>query len=249
MASNHAAHSIARRSWVALFVAIALLVVSGVGYRAVASRHADWIAIPPLPAGGLTQLPLQVGDWSGQDSPLDARTVEILDADDHLNRVYKIRGGQGVGLFVAVRRRDVAYGVPAGDLVPHRPQVCYLAHGWTPDETYTAAMEAADGSPLPVRISRFHRGELDTQRVAVLSYYIVDGRRGHSPSEFRPSDWRPKGVARYVAQVEIASPDDFRGRSAEGLVRALAADSAPEILTLITKVLEQVGTRADQTPG
>ena len=238
-----------RHSWAAAVAALALLLGSGLGYRAVASRHADWIAIPPLPAGSLAPLRLQVGDWSGEDSPLDAGTIEVLDADDHLNRLYKSRGGEAVELFVALRRRDVAYGVPARDLVPHRPQVCYLAHGWTPDDTYTATMEAADGSSLPVRISRFHRGDLETERVTVLSYYIIVGRRGHSPSELRASGWRPKGVLRYVAQVEVASGDGATRRSAEGSVRAFAAESAPGILTVITNALEQVGPQANQTPG
>ena len=119
----------------------------------------------------------------------------------------------------------------------------------SPDDTYTVVIEAADGSSLPASISRFHRGELETERVTVLSYYIVDGRRGHSPSEVRPPSWRPKGVVRYVAQVEIASVDSAAGRSAEGSVRAFAAESAPEILTLITNALEDVNRRANQTPG
>ena len=235
--------------WVAVLVAMVLLLGSGVGYRAVASRHAHWVAILALPAGTLGQLPLQLSGWSGHDRPLEVRTVEILDADDYLNRVYKTGRGEAVTLFVAVRRRDVAYGVPARDLVPHRPQVCYPAHGWTPDDTFTDVIQVPDGSSLPVRILRFHRGEVETQRVTVLSYYIIDGQRSHSPSQLRPAGWRPKGVVRYVAQVEIARGDSAAGRSAEGLVRAFAAESASEILTLITNALEQVGLRANQTPG
>ncbi|MHC4233946.1 MAG: exosortase-associated EpsI family protein [Planctomycetota bacterium] len=225
------------RHRVAALVALALLVASGVAYRAVVWRVAEFFAIEPIPPGALAVLPRQIGDWTGHDEPLDERTVVVVDADDHLARVYTSDDGEVASLFIALRRRDVAFGVPASALVPHRPEVCYPAHGWTAGETFTAELEAADGSPSPVKIYRFERGELERERVVVLAYYIVDGRRGHSPAQLRASGWRPKGDVRYVAQIEIACNERVFGRPAEELIRAFAADSAADILTLITGVV------------
>ena len=106
----------------AALVATILLIGSGVGYRAVASRVVEFFDIAPLRPGGLAQLPRQLSEWRGRDQPLDERVVDIVRADDHLSRVYERQGREKVSLFVALRRRDVAYGVPARELAPHRPR-------------------------------------------------------------------------------------------------------------------------------
>ena len=242
--TTHGADNLDRRACrVAALFATALLVGTGLGYRAVAARLVDWAAIAPFSPGTLAQLPLQIGDWTGRDQPLDERVIEVVDADDHISRLYTRGGRKAVSLFLALRRRDVAYGVPARELMPHRPEVCYPAHGWMPVGSDTAQVETADGSRLGAQILRFQRGDLDVQRVTVLTYYIVDGRRARSPVELRPSGWRPKGNVRYIAQVEIASTGDLLGLSAEGLVRAFAGESAPDIMTLVTRAVERTHGR------
>ncbi|UCG17295.1 MAG: exosortase-associated EpsI family protein [Phycisphaerales bacterium] len=224
----------------AALVAAALLLGSGIGYRAVASRLSDFIGIAPLPQGTLAQLPLRIGEWVGQDVPVDERILKIADVDDYVNRIYERRGEKATAsLFLAFRRRDVAYGVPVRALMPHHPKVCYPATGWTFEESQQMALEEADGSMLPVEVLRFRRGELEVERVAVACYYIVEGRTGPSVAALRPRGWRPKGDLRYVAQIQIACNEGLLGTSAEEQVRAFAVDSAPAIRSLITRAVKR----------
>lgn len=223
----------------AALLAVALLVGSGVGYRVLASRVTDLFVISPLVPGALAQLPARIGDWTGHDRPLDEWTLEWIHADDHVSRVYTRGATDTVSMIIALRRRDVAYGVPAKELMPHRPENCYPRVGWTPDGVYTVELAAADRTSLPVKILHFRRGELEVERVAVACYYIVDGRRGPSVEMLRPNGWRPKGDVRYVAQIQIACNEGLLGASAEEQIRAFAVDSAPAIRSLITRAVKR----------
>ena len=215
--------------------AIVLLLGSGLAYRAASPRVADIFDIAPLPQGTLNGLSLSLGGWLGENTPIDAGVLRIADVDDYVNRVYQDpQGKDTVSLFVAFRRRDVAYGVPVRELMPHRPEVCYPSVGWKPDGEETTQVPMADGSQLPVRILRFHRGELATERVTVLAYYIVDGSRGIDVASLRPSGgWRPKGLIRYVAQIQIACDERLMGSPPREQVLHFAAASAPAIQSLL----------------
>lgn len=243
--TTQTADNVQRRAFrIAALVAVAMMVASGLAYRAVADLLANWTALAPFPRGTLAELPLRIGEWVGRDDPLDERVVEVVDADDHVSRVYAKGRGEAVSLFIALRRTDIAYGVPARELMPHRPEVCYPAHGWSPDGTHTGQVVAVDGSDVPVRILRFHRREVDIERVTVLTYCIVDGRRADHPAHLRPSGLRPKGNVRYVAQLEISSGGIVFGLSAEGLIRDFASESAPVIMSLISAAVERAHARS-----
>jgi len=231
-----------RHNRIAGSLALLLLGVSGAGHRLLAPRVSVLDDIPEIPQHCLDALPYRVGEWSGADQPVDARTEGILDADDYIRRVYRKRGLQAVGLFVAVRRRDVAFAVPAADLVPHHPEVCYPAHGWKLEDTNVVDLMTQQKRPLPVQVFRFIRSHLETERTTVLTYYVVDGERGYSPTERRPSGWRPKGDFRYVAQVELSGVDGGIARSGESLAMDFALASEAEILSLIDSCLNSAGS-------
>ena len=224
--------------------AIVLLVGSGLAYRAASPRVADIFDIAPLPPGTLNGLPLSLGGWLGENAPIDKDILRIADVDDYVNRVYRDpQGGDAVSLFVAFRRRDVAYGVPVRELMPHRPDVCYPSVGWKPDGEETTQVLMADGSQFPVRIFRFHRGELAAERVTVLVYYIVDGSRSIDVASIRPSGWRPKGLIRYVAQIQIACNERLMASPPRDQVRRFAAASAPAIQSLLRDATSGAATK------
>ena len=51
-------------------VAIAILLVAGFAYRTLSSYYARPSESKLLPPGSLARLPLELGDWRGQDQPL-----------------------------------------------------------------------------------------------------------------------------------------------------------------------------------
>ena len=163
-------HSGQRKSggvWKAAIVAVLFLLLSDRGYRYAAARYAQVGRSVPLPAGTLAQLPMRIGDWTGQEVPLDADVIRGTDTDDRVNRLYR-RGTDDVSFYVA-------YGVRIRDLAPHRPEVCYVGSGWVLEHHRELNLQTTDGAVLPVQIQRFSRGELDKQHVTVLNYYIVNG--------------------------------------------------------------------------
>lgn len=225
---------------VASGVAIALLMLSGVGYRTVAAGYADLSGGTPLPSGTLKRLPLQIGDWAGVEVPLDERIVEATDTDDHVNRQYVRRNGRdAVSLFVA-------YGLRMRDLAPHRPEVCYPGAGWTVDDRRVVDVALDDGSMLPVQIHQFSRGGLKSSRIVVLNYYLIDGLYCPDVSLLRSKAWRPQNDVRYLAQVQVVSAANTSLGSAttDKKVRAFAADSASEIRDLLEAAVALVTSKA-----
>jgi EpsI family protein len=75
----------------------------------------------------LSQVPASAGEWRAtQDIPLETDVMELLKADDTLNRLYSTRQGQSVSLFVAFFKTQ------RGGVTPHSPKVCLPGSGWTP---------------------------------------------------------------------------------------------------------------------
>lgn len=220
---------------VASGVAIALLVLSGVGYRTLAAGYADLSGGTPLPSGTLKQLPLQIGDWAGLEVPLDERIVEATDTDDLVNRSYAhLNGKDKVFLFLAC-------GIRMRDLAPHRPEVCYPGAGWTVDDRRVVDVVLDDGSNFPVQIHQFSRGGLDSSRISVLNYYLIDGVYCPDVSLLRSKAWRPQNDVRYLAQVQVVSAVDtsLGLTTADKKVCAFAADSALNIRDLLERAVAE----------
>lgn len=222
---------------VGVLTALVLVIGSGFGYRLAAGRLARAQGSVPLPRGTLAALPMAIDDWTGRDVPLTDAVVAATDTDDHLNRRYvRSTGLQEVSLFIG-------YGIRIRDLMPHRPEVCYTGAGWALDDTKQVSLSLVDGTDLPSQVQRFRRGGLDTRRITVLNYYIVDGEYCSDVSLLRSKAWKPRSSVAYVAQVQIASGDDALHRSGEAGIRRFAADSAPAIRRLLAEATAQAAAQ------
>jgi hypothetical protein len=72
---------------------IAIVVLVAGVYRtleAYCNRPAESKLLPP---GTLARLPLELGDWRGEDQPLDQRTIEATDTDQS-SRLHPPRSGR-----------------------------------------------------------------------------------------------------------------------------------------------------------
>ena len=215
------------------WVAVGLMIASGVGYRVAAGHLSGLAGSVVLARGTLNALPMEIGRWIGSDAALDPRIVKATDTDDHVSRKYVRNDGRGgVSLFIA-------YGVRFRDLMPHRPEVCYTGAGWILEETTQGTLTIKDDLELPYQVHHFGRGGLDARTVTVLNYYIIDGQFCRDVSLLRSQAWRLSTDVRYVAQVQIArSGRGVRNRSTE-IVSAFAADSAPVIRKTLEDAVEK----------
>jgi EpsI family protein len=205
-----------------------LMLIFGLGYRVLAARLAALVNTTPIPLATLERFPLQIGAWTGQDVPMDEAVVRATDTDAHISRRYSRHNGlESVSLYVAC-------GVRARDLMTHRPEVCYTGSGWTLVDRHSMDLALSDGMTLPCSVFQFSRGALNTESVAVLDYYIVDGQYCRDVSLLRSKAWRGSGTVRYVAQVQIVAPikATLTADSATRTVRAFAVESASSISQL-----------------
>jgi len=219
---------------VAAIAASFLMLVFGLGYHVLAARLAAPINTSPISPTALERLPLQIGSWTGQDAPLDEAVVRATDTDAHISRRYsRHNASESIWLYAAC-------GVRARDLMPHRPEVCYTGAGWTLMNRRSMELPLSDGMKLPCNILEFSRGALNTNRIFVLDYYIVDGQYCHDVSLLRSKAWRGSGTVGYVAQVQIATPITATptADSATRLVSDFAIDSASSIAQLLETVEE-----------
>jgi hypothetical protein len=128
----------------------------------------------------------------------------------------------------------IAYGVRARDLMPHRPEVCYTGSGWILMDKHPMELSLRNGMKLPCYILKFSRGTLNTKKILLLNYYIVDGEYCRDVSLLRSKAWRGSGTVRSVAQVQIAAFETVHLNfdSAERLVCKFASESASSISRL-----------------
>jgi EpsI family protein len=149
---------------------VALLLVVTFGYLARKST-----AEPTLVREPLSLLPMQLGPWSGRQSPdLDERILNLLGVDDYSRRTYAARTEPGwVGLYIGYYASQ-----RQGDTV-HSPLNCLPGAGWTPISQDRATLTVKDTPTAPanreITINRFviQKG-LDRQ--LVLYWYQSHGR-------------------------------------------------------------------------
>jgi EpsI family protein len=212
-----------RRPAIAAAVAAScLMLVFGLAYRVVAAKLEGPVGTAPISPDALARFPLQLGDWVGEDVPMDEAIARATDTDARLNRRYARKGGlEAVSFYVAS-------GVKARDLMPHQPEVCYTGAGWTRMDRRSVELPLGDATKLPCTIMQFSRGALNTQKVVVLDYYLVDGQYCADVSLLRSKAWRGSGTVRYVAQIQIttAITATFDAEAAAKCIRDFALESA-----------------------
>jgi len=219
---------------VAVVAAGFLMLVSTAAYRVLAARLEAPVNTTPISPAALERLPLQIGDWMGREVPLDEAIVRATDTDAHVNRSYsRNNASQYISLYIAS-------GVKARDLMPHRPEVCFTGAGWTLIDKRSKELPLSDGMKLPCNVLQFSRGTLNTTKIVVLDYYIVDGQYCRDISLLRSKAWRGSGTVRYVAQIQIAASaiSNLTADSAARIISDFAVESASSISELFESTEE-----------
>ena len=203
-------------------VAAVVLAVAGAAGR-LAERQLQTTGASSEPAQ-LASFPQHIGTWTGTDSPLDSAVARTADADAYLCRTYGDRARRStVSLYIAD-------GVRTRDLLPHRPEVCYAAAGWTLESAVHMDVSLGDGTTLPARLYRFGRGALDGRKVAVLNFFVVDGQVTPAVDRLRAAMSR----AARSRQVQITcARKDAVGSDDGDMVCDFARSAGPALLELL----------------
>jgi EpsI family protein len=115
----------------------------------------------------LQNFPLQLGNWTGYDIPLDPDILKVAAVDDYLNRAYQAPDGIMLGLYVGYYKSQ-----QTGDAI-HSPKNCLPGSGWQPVVAERVDLTRADGSHAPVNLYIIEKG---LQRQLVLYWYQSHGR-------------------------------------------------------------------------
>jgi hypothetical protein len=101
--------------------ALAIIVSAGITQGRWTGR---WSASDDLKrrAEEIARVPVNVGDWKGQDLPLDRRTQEAAGIAGYVMRRYVNRRGEGVTALLVCGR--------PGPIAAHTPEVCYPGSGF-----------------------------------------------------------------------------------------------------------------------
>ncbi len=185
------------RSKAALWLTV-LVCLQGVAYYAIAARPERTPSIAPL-----ATFPSEVPGWRMvRDYPIEPEVLDILKADDTLNRLYASDSRTATAFFFMAYFKTQRYGA-----APHSPKNCLPGSGWEPVETPGTISIAIAGRQEPIVASRYvvERGD---QRSVVIYWYQSHQRA--IAGEFSAKFWLVADAIRYgrsdTALVKVVVP-------------------------------------------
>ncbi len=144
-------------------ILLCLVLVAASAFIAHASRPEE----VPIRAS-LSELPMQLGNWSGRQSPdMDSNVLAVLGVDDYINRTYYNSESLPAGLYIGYYRSQ-----REGDTI-HSPLNCLPGAGWNPVKNEHIAI-SAEGLPS-IEINRIIIAKGMEEQV-VLYWYQSHGR-------------------------------------------------------------------------
>ena len=170
-------------------IRIVILAVALVAsYAAVGWMRSGYNAVNEQPPVPLTDIPMQLGIWSGEDVELTDDTVQVLNADTMINRVYSDPAGSHISLHSAAW-----VNVDYASCAPHHPEVCYPAAGWELVERRPSKISTAAGD-VPVELIRFRKGEREVIschwfQMGDVSYTDFDGFQSQRSKFWGAKSW------------------------------------------------------------
>lgn len=192
-----------------------------------AVEHASATDRPPLKAP-LAGIPLTLGQWVGQDEPVDEKVARESQATEFLNRSYVHRDHPGRRISLWMNYSEF------GLNMRHSPEVCLPSGGWTKLESLTrvARVAAPDGRDHPITLLGYGRGEL-VQRVGFWYYIFGEGRierfvRG-LPISSRSSHGRTTRGSGLTVELFYPGDSDLDDATVRDFAEALLAELEPRL--------------------
>lgn len=147
----------------------------------------------------LADVPRDLGRWEFyEDGLVEQETLDILQADDLINRTY-VRGNSYASLFVAAFRSQRT------GKAPHSPKNCLPGSGWEWVDTREISVDIGRDEPIPVNRYVVAKGEARS-----LVMYWYQSRDRAVASEYEAKFWVVADAIRYnrtdTALVRVVVP-------------------------------------------
>jgi EpsI family protein len=111
---------------------------------------ADAVVSPKVDLGVISTT---LNEWEGEDIEIPDDTVQVMKADQYLNRSY--RDGNGRVIFMHLANWSNKETISPA---PHHPEICYPAAGWTIADRRTTQITTAAGD-IPIELILFQKGQ------------------------------------------------------------------------------------------
>ena len=118
-------------------------------------------------SGELSDVPLQLGEWQGEDVPQTNLEVFILlEPEQYVQRMYRLPDGRYVWLSLIGSRKSKSF---------HSPQICYDTDGWQ-TEASSLAVPLAKGEVYALQLAaKKDLGGGDNAEHIVIYFYLWPG--------------------------------------------------------------------------
>ena len=149
--------------------------------------------------GRLSNVPLTVGDWSGQDVEVSVRERDAANAKGLLHRRY-VNGRTGGAISLMI-----VFGRP-GPVSVHTPDICYPGSGF--DEVGAVSrfdLPGAPGGQMWAR--RFQKASAAPTQIRVLYGWTADGK-WQAPDNPRLAFVRAPFLYKMYVVRQLARPDE-----------------------------------------
>jgi EpsI family protein len=174
-----------------------ILILLGIAFYTVALRAEN---VPPT--SPLASFPTGIAGWQVyKEVPIEPETLEVLKADDTLNRIYVSPARDASAFLFVAFFKTQRYGQ-----APHSPKNCLPGNGFEPIESGPITV-AVPGRAEPVRINRYLTARGDDKSVTLYWYQSHDRVIA---GEFTAKFWLIADSIRYhrsdTALVKIVVP-------------------------------------------
>ncbi len=123
-----------------------------------------------------------------EDSKLDAETLQVLNADDILSRLYVDKqASRAATLFVAY------FETQRTGKIPHSPKNCLPGSGWTPSQSGVAEI-SIPGEAQPIRVNQYVVSRGQNQSIV---FYWYQSRNRVIASEYSAKIYTVTDAIRY----------------------------------------------------
>ncbi len=139
------------------------------GLLAIVLRYME---IEPKQPSQLASMPLLIGNWTGEEFPINDATASVLKASDAVVRNYTDSTGNNIGLFVAYFR-DQKYGSQI-----HSPRHCLPGGGWVVSGLERVPFDLGTRQITVNRMTITHKAQVDQM------FYWFHTRSGDLTSEY-----------------------------------------------------------------
>ena len=155
-----------------------LWVTAGVLLGAFALLHTVSHGEPIVAHQPLRELPYTLGNWTGEERPLQKQIVQSVMVSDYTNRIYVNSAGPPVQLYIGYYASQ-----RTGDTI-HSPKNCLPGAGWDPIHSGYARISLRDGRQIVV-----NEYVIQQDQNKQLVFYWYQGRGRIIASEYAGKFW------------------------------------------------------------